>query len=345
MNTKAKLLGALLPLMGLASLFTARVAFAQADESAPEAPVAPAPSTESGEGLPAQPVAPAGTGGTACLVFNNGLDPASAATGGQLVCDEIRNQGAPIVPSGQASAAAYRVHFDRLGAQLIVRATYEAPIGHVLRSRRLILKNVEEVPVAAPRLARAIVQDEPIAESQRMDNLVGEETRKLEKKPGEFLWGFGVIASSAPSEGAWMSPGIEFMGYYETPRYGVGFSLRSTFGSGEKKYLAASLGVGGRYFFSDADIAPFAGAGLAISGMEIRTDAAEYSNDSGTGIAAFGEVGVEFLRLTSSRLIVSARAEAPFYALKHDSYDYPSGKTESGSRWVPPLTIAMTYAW
>jgi hypothetical protein len=281
------------------------------------------------------------------LVFNNGLDPASAATGSQLVCDEIRNQGVTLVSSGQASDAVYRVHFDRLGSQLILRATYEAPAGHVLRARRIILSGVEEVPLAAPRLARAIVQDEPIAESQRMDNLVGEETRKYQKKPGEFLWGFGVLGTSAPALGAWMSPGIELTGYYETPSYGVGFSARSAFASENSGFFAASLGVGARYFFSNSDVGPFAGGGIAISGMILEDKDRDpgYRTSEGSGISGFGELGIEMMRLTSSRLILAARVETPFYTLKRETWDTQGDSSTSDTHWVLPVTISATYAW
>ncbi|MCC6901674.1 MAG: hypothetical protein IT377_22075 [Polyangiaceae bacterium] len=315
---------------------------APAEATPAETPAASAPS--------APPAPPAGVSGTTCLTFNNGLDPASAATGGQIVCDEIRAAGVPLVSPGTPSANAYRVFFDRLGRQLVVRVTYEAPIGSVRRSERVTLSGVEQVSVAAPRLARAIVLGQPLESTQQVDNLVAEETRKYDKKPGEFLWGLGILGTSAPTENRWMSPGIEFMGYYETPDYGFGFSLRSSLATGDKSLSGLSASVGGRYFFSQSDTSLFVGGGLGISYLGLRNNDYESSEPSvsGSGLATFGEAGVELMRLHSSRMIVGLRAELPFYSLKQSSYYYDSagGASEQvESRWVMPVTVSATYAW
>lgn len=334
----------------LASFFLAALAPtpALADEAAAEATDAPAaPPAPAPAPVVEQPPPPAAATGTTCLTFNNGLDAASAATGGQIVCDEIRAQGVALVAAGTPSASAYRVHFDRLGAQLVVRVTYEAPLGTVKRSRRITVNGVEQVPVVAPRIARAIVQDESLESTQRVDNLVGEETRKYEKKSGEFLWGLGIVGTSAPTENRWMSPGVEFMGYYETPEYGYGFSLRTAIGAGDKALRAASAGVGGRYFLSSGDTSAFVGGGLEVGYLDLEVGDSDSGEPSlwGSGISAFGELGVETMRLHSSRMIVGVRVEAPFYSVKQRSYDYGAAPASEESRWVLPVSVSATYAW
>ncbi|MBK7580600.1 MAG: hypothetical protein IPI67_10390 [Myxococcales bacterium] len=340
------------------ALFTAGPAFAGepgTDGTPAPPPAASAPSDTPSADAPSEapakdtttpgPVtAPVAATGTTCLVFNNGLDAASAATGGQIMCDEIRGQGVALSSAGTPSANAYRVHFDRLGSKLIVRVTYEAPLGTVRRSRRITVSGVEEVPVAAPRLARAIVQDEALDASQRVDNLVSEETRKYEKKPGEFLWGVGIVGVSAPTENRWMSPGLEFMGYYETPQYGFGVSLRASFGSNGDSLQTASGGLGGRYFLSQGDTSLFVGGGLAISYAQVSAVNAE-SDLEGSGLGAFAEGGVEMMRLHSSRMILGLRADAPFYSVKDNGYDYEGAPTKQHPRWVMPVSISATYAW
>lgn len=304
------------------------------------APDTPAPETTKER-------APASEGST-CVTTNNGLDLASAYTGWQLVCDEIRNQGVMVAPPGANTSSAYHVTFDRLGARLVVRVAYESPIGHPVRTRRVVLDGPEELTVAAPRLARAVVKDLPLQESERVDNLVGEETRVYRKKSGEFMWGFGVLGTMAPTHSSAVSPGAEFMGYYETPSFGVGFSLRTTFGSDDKSVDQQSIGVGGRYFPSDGDVSPYLGAGIAASWLTVEDDDSEYHAE-GSGFGAFAEVGVELLRLHGSRLIVGARVDAPFYEVKKGyGYDYDTdSSTAEGpvESYQLPLTLSATYAW
>jgi hypothetical protein len=346
-----------LPLLSLAFLVaTSTTAFAQeADEWTEPAAPAPATTPAAEPEKPAVKAAPAvvvvKSDASACLATNNGLDQASAYTGWQIVCDEIRNQGVTLAPEGASTPSAYRVTFDRLGNQLVLRVSFESPVGHATRTKRMVLTGPEELPVAAPRMAAAIVQDSPLKDSERVDNLVGEETRQYKKKHGEFLWGLGLLGVSAPGASVVASPGLEFMGYYETPQYGFGFSLRSGFGgSGDSDMSYGAISVGGRYFFGESDIAPFAGAGVAASGIEIDRPKDNYHAE-GSGFGAFAEVGVEFMRLHSSRLVLGLRADAPFYSVKTgDSYYYDystgtSGEQPEKSEYQVPITLSATYAW
>lgn len=308
---------------------------------APEAPAAETPE---------QKAAPVSEGST-CVTTNNGLDQASAYTGWQLICDEIRNQGVTLAAPGANTSSAYHVTFDRLGARLVVRVAYESPVGHPVRTRRVVLDGPEELTVAAPRIARAVVKDLPLQESERVDNLVGEETRVYRKKSGEFMWGFGVLGTMAPTHSTAVSPGAEFMGYYETPSFGVGFSLRTTFGSDDKGINQQSIGVGGRYFLSEADVSPYVGAGIAATWLSIDDDGESEYHAEGSGFGAFAELGVELLRLHGSRLILGLRADAPFYEVKKGyGYDYAYGTDTStgggpAKSYQLPLTLSATYAW
>ncbi len=174
-------------------------------------------------------------------------------------------------------------------------AGHEAPVGTPQRSRRLTLRSMEESAVAAPRLAASLVYDHPLEDSPRVDNLPGEETRKNEKKPGEFLWGVGLVGASLPTADSYAAPGIELTGYYETPRYAFGFSARGAeTGNATTDSSFASLSTGGRSFTSDTNFSPFVGGGLEL--IMIDVDQGDEHVD-GSGLGAFGEVGVEMMRL------------------------------------------------
>jgi hypothetical protein len=335
-----------LPLLGLACIvFATGTAWGQ--EEGWSDPATPAPASEQEPAPEAALPKPASEGST-CVTTNNGLEQATAYTGWQLVCDEIRNQGVTLAPPGANTASAYHITFDRLGARLVVRVAYEAPVGHPVRTRKVVLDGPEELTVAAPRIARAVVKDLPLQESERVDNLVGEETRVYRKKSGEFLWGLGVLGTMAPTASAAVSPGLEFMGYYETPTYGVGFSLRATFGDEDSGVNQHSIGVGGRYFFGEGDMSPFIGVGIGASWLSIDEEKSDYHAE-GSGFGAFGEVGVELLRLHSSRLIIGLRMDAPLYEVKKGhGYDYETGAITDGGpdkSYELPLTLSATYAW
>lgn len=304
---------------------------------APTAKVA-APAAE-----PSQPGAAPAQAGVACVTDNFGLDPDSARTAGQIVCDEIRACGVALLPQGVPGAETYRVSFERLGDQLIARLSYEAPTGSVVRSRRLVLGGPAEIVVAGPRLANAVVLDRPLEEGQRVDNLVSEETRRYQKKSGEFLWGVGLGGVALPFAGVVPKGALEAHGYYETPRLAFGFTGRVAVGDNsrdDKSFSYAGLGLGARYFFSETNTSPFVGGGFALSYVDF--DDGDFSG-SGGGLGAYAEVGAEFLRLHESRLVVSLRVEAPFYSVQ-EQFTYDLNDSDRTQYHVPAI-LSLAYMW
>ncbi len=291
--------------------------------------------------------------GASCLLTNDGLDVASARSGARIICEELRDNGVILAPEGSATADAYRVRFERLGQHVIVTVSYEAPPGTVTRRRRMVLNGPEELVVAGPRVANAIVNDVPLEDTAKVDTLVGEETRRYKKKSGEFLWGAGILGMSVPTARVVAAPGIELFAMYERPTYGVGMSLRGTFDNdADNSAQFGSVGVGGRYFFGEGDIAAFAGGGISISELDIELG--RYGRDdvkqaSGSGSGAYAEGGVEFLRLQSSRLILGLRIDTPFYEVhtySYYAYGYsPDARSTQGEEYHVPATLSATYAW
>ena len=308
-----------------------------------DVPTAALPPVEATAEPPASPTAPdeaqaqaaVPTGAVACVVEPNGIDAASAATAGRLVCEQLRARHS----QSQAGGAGFRVRLDRLGRSVLVTVSYEAPLGHPVRSRRMTLASLEEITVAAPRLATAVVLDQPLEDTQHVDNLVGEETREYKKKPGEFLWGIGLLGASVPTGDLYMAPGFELTGFYETPRFGFGFSGR--FGGADRddsEYSFASLSLGARYFMSEGDFSPFVGGGVELLYLNVN-------QADGGGLGAYGEVGVEMLRLHGSRFTASLRVEAPFFGLEGTRYDGYGPTPDPIQRYDVPITLGLGYAW
>src|SRR5690606_21210973 len=122
---------------------------------------------------------------------------------------------------GQASAA-YRIDLQRLDRVIILRVTYKAPIGTPRDSRSLTLNGLDEVLVAADRVAQALVHGKPIEETATVDTLVGMETRKAQKKSGEAFWGVGLFGMAVPAFDVYSAGGMELPVWYETTYLGVG---------------------------------------------------------------------------------------------------------------------------
>lgn len=306
---------------------------APAASAAPDAvaagPVAAAPPP------PAAPTAPP-RGRIACLVGYHPREfPDSARTATGLVCDAIREQGVDVGPVAYdpgGARAAYVINLDQLGSTFFLRVSYEEPIGVPRKTRRVSLYDLAEAEVAAPRIARSMTGAASVDDTATYDNLVGSEARHREKKNGEFVVGGGIAALSMPSAESYMGPVLNVFGFYETGQWGVG--LQGHIGDASMRHddsaMYGAFSVGARYYFSDQNVTPLVGGGLALS-MIRETAQGDYYDRTGSGTSAYVEAGVELFRLHKTHFIATLRVDAPFYALGHvrsyGDYTYSSTST------------------
>ena len=131
-----------------------------------------------------------------CLIGDHpGVEDSDAETAASLICDELRDLGVPVgspTVDTPASGDAYRVSLRRLGELIFLELSHESPVGTQINSRDTQLAGIEEVAVAAPRIARALVENLPFEETAGMDSLIGEETREIGQRDGETFWGIGI---------------------------------------------------------------------------------------------------------------------------------------------------------
>jgi len=286
---------------------------------------------------------PTASGDAICLIgAYSGVDLADAETSALLVCDELRAQGIavgqPTADVGTATSA-YRLSLRTLGDTVLVRLSHEEPVGTVKSSRRTQIRNISKIPTVAPRLAEALVKNTSIKSTARVANLVGKETRKYEKTPGEFFWGIGIVGLTIPGVDAVMQPGMDLRAFYERPRYSVGTNIRVAGGSGETDdAFFIGWGMGGRYFFSEKNNSFFAGGGVSWTTLSVSQgnwSSGEHFNGHESGFGAYAEIGMEFLRFHSSRMSIDLRVDAPMFSLKDNGQ----------SKYFLPITLGVQYAW
>jgi hypothetical protein len=218
------------------------------------------------------------------------------------------------------------VSLGKLGSSVILSVTQEARESARAEFRQMRLSGIEEVPVAAPRIARAVILDVPVEETQKVDNLVGEETRVPKSKPGSLHFAMGLIGMFAPlDQGVSLAPGLDIDLHHQTGdgRWEIGGNFRFAVGepTGGPSTDLVALSVGGKHFTSDGDFSPYIGGGLAWSYLHLRPEGGvDYGGD---GVGAYADVGVEFLRTWHAHVALDARWDLPFYSISGSSYSYP----------------------
>ena len=242
-----------------------------------------------------------------------------------------------------AATELYVVDILPLGRTVILRVSYEAPVGRVQDSRSLTLSGLEETPRAAPRIADAIVNGTALEDTATVDSLVQEETRVYKKKHGEFMWGVGIIGTHVPGLDVPVGPGVLISLYYETPNFAVGSEMRMSGGVGEDdQFFFYSWGIGGRYFFLDGNWSPYVGGGLAFDGLVFNKTAweEEVDADGAAGMGAYIDVGFEFLRLYGTRLSAHFRVDLPFFDVGSNWFGQGGGAS-----YFVPLSFGVGFSW
>jgi hypothetical protein len=315
----------------------------------PEPPALPAPAAGAASFVPA----------ALCLLGSSeGLPPADAMTAAALVCEALREQGAhvevqPLLDAPQSGAgSAYRIDLRPLGSIVLLHVAYESPIGVVHSARSLQLAHLEEVPVAAPRMAESLLTGKPLDQTAKINSLVGQETRQYQKQYGELKFGVGIFGFGVPSSDVLGGYGVHGQLYYETETYAVGGELRlggSASGSGNASFDGVSLGA--RYFLNQHDITPFIGGGAGVlwlsyaekaplSAYSLGTSSYDGRYElSGSGLALHADFGVELLRLHDSRFDILLRADLPLFMVKG------SDSTGSYSHYALPLSLMAAYSF
>ncbi len=330
-------------------LLLSSFAYAQDDAPTDPTPVAPPlPVVIAPAPQPVSAPAPAAAVGVCSLGTHAGIDEADAQTAAEIVCAEVSHRG-------MHAGARYRVGLGKLGHTVVLSLTMETAPGVIAEHRQIELTGIEEVPVAAPRLADAVNRGEAIEETQRVGNVVRAETTPPLTKKGAIHFSVGILALMPPvgSSGT-PAPGMEMSFNYEWNNFTAGVGFRAAGNSASDNNGSsvgyAGLSVGGRYYLSDGDVAPYIGGGLAWSWEQV-TNASYAGGASNSGIGAYGEIGVTALRTHRSHLSLGVRADLPFYSLTADtSYDpYAGGgattPTNTSSLYYVPISINATFTF
>jgi hypothetical protein len=202
----------------------------------------------------------------------------------------------PLTPETMATAqrlGAERAFVLRLGRLeekvLMSLEEVEVPSQTPVYVARLTASSLDESDVVIPRLVRAVVNQEPVQEGQRIATMTDQETVPFKKKPGEgfFMLGVGLV----PLGGS--------IGWsYEAQRWRLGVLFQGA------ENDPSFFGVEGAWIPLDTDISPYVGAGLGVVGA---------ANDGdGTALGTKLEVGAEFFRLHGVRLLAGASVIIPF---------------------------------
>lgn len=305
--------------LALAALVGSAPAFAQeplpSEAPATQPVVTPAPG-QAAASAPSRTAIPITA--TCSLGDHPGIDPDEAKTAADVLCHELAKVG--------ATNSVHEIRFGKLGGKLLV--TVASREGNKYDERRTLLAGMDELPVAAPRLAGALADGRSLEETRNVDNVLASEARSPKVQRGQMGFDGGIFGMTGLGAASGGAGGVHLGLLYRAGSFGISSHGRAGgIGSGEKKISTASIDFGGRYYLTNADIAPFVGVGVGLSYFELQREKAPSLDGSGFG--AYGVVGLEMFRSQHAALSASLRIDAPFYELG----------SASDARYVAPLSL------
>jgi hypothetical protein len=190
----------------------------------------------------------------------------------------------------------FAVRLGRLDEKVVI-GLEELDVPHLdsLASATLTAWSVDESERVLERLAMAVVQGVPVAETARIDTVTEVESEAYRKKPGEHLLVLGLNLAPVGGSIGWS---------YEADRWRLGVLYQGA--EDQMNYL----GVDGAYLLSKGDVSPYVGVGLGLVG------------EDDTHAGAKLEAGVEAFRLHGVRLMAGVYAIVGFE--HHDGDDQVS---------------------
>lgn len=289
---------------------------------------------------------------TCSLGEHAALDEAEAKTAADIVCHELAKRG--------ATNTNHELRFGKLGGRTLV--VLAARSGNEYNEARTFIQGLDEIDVAGPRLVSSLLENKTMAETRTVDNVIANEQRAPKQAGGSVAAVMGMYGLSSIGETSSASAGFDVGIGYRSGHLGLQADGRlGGIGSGDTKIGNASIDVGGRFYATDGDIAPFVGGGFEVSYFKRNGDNNQSDKPaelSGSGAGAFATLGVEALRAHHVGLVVAGRIDMPFYSLEGDrygsstcnyqmtsGYNCTSSGTKHESAYVMPvsLTVALVF--
>lgn len=287
------------------------------------------------------------------LKESSGLSPSDAGTAARLLCEQLR--------SASGDHGAFGITLATLGKIVVVTATREGTADAVT----VRIDAIEEVPLAAERIAKALVHGGAFTATQRVDNLLPAEARPALTKKGSIKFSLGVADVESAGHGG-RAAGFSVGLMYAAPRFALPAEMRFAWDDsnyGEPGLSLFSISVGGRYYLSNRNVSPFLGGGVGILTLHARDGefpglsgpTSGYFDGQRFGVAPYVEVGLEVLRLHRGRIGLQVRADLPTGALRTEEFTYSSYDDRrrprveyvypAQSRYVVPVSVGLTVAF
>lgn len=178
-------------------------------------------------------------------------------------------------------------------------------VGGGRRHRTMTLASMDDMQPASERIARALLDDTPVASNATVDTVTDREAEGLKRKKSQRSGGFRIGMLAPVAKGYEFDQGFEVL-YdlrLESRDYFLTIATGAMFGIGSKGGNPAISGwvleLGAAAYLSDGDVAPYIGGGISPRLMSV--------NESKFGLAPYATVGLTVGRTSTAHFSFELR--------------------------------------
>ena len=194
----------------------------------------------------------------------------------------------------------------RLGGSLVL-IMEKIKDGRAYYNSQMKAANIEELDQVANRLTRAVILGTAPGSDVRVGEVTHQEAKEgMERRParkGGFL-SFGPAMFSSLNTSSNVGAGLSFGRFWDVNYFMVKLFIE---GGTNTDAIFADAGLGGNYFLSNEDTAPYLGIDFG-GGVAKATGGGIFTGESAAGFVLGGGPGIMFLRTSTVNLDLSLRA-------------------------------------
>jgi hypothetical protein len=235
----------------------------------------------------------------------------------------------------------------RLTSRISLLVSLHNRYGSELYRLRTTATSLDDMEVVSERMAAAIERRTDMDYTRGIDSVTGKEARGRNRLFMEKIFGvrMAAILPMAYHLHPQAAVSIMFDGRLETNDYflefGGGLMLPSELGGPNAGIGGLLAQLGASYYLTHTSVSPYVGAGVSPRVV--------FGSYDGVGFAANAQLGLMFMRASSTRLYVELRVDQNLFALRQD-YAYYSSASEStvhARKSVLPteLSVAAGIGW
>jgi hypothetical protein len=247
----------------------------------------------------------------------------------------------PAEEAKRANADEYVVIYATgLDQRVKLRATRYKLDGTVVHSAQMDAASLGDMDKVTERLARALWLNVPPKPAPTPITFPRDESRRPERAFVEKVMGIksAFFVPYATETGLAPLLGVGFDGRLESESYfievGAGVIIPSETYDDDYMYGGIYTEFGASYYLTSSEVSPYIGAGVLPRLI--------FSARSGAQFAAYGQLGLMFLRSQTTRLYADLRAAQSLTPIVVEEYEYDDGASSAdGQVRVRPLELGL----